>query len=130
LGEAATSRLKAAARREQLTLNTMVQAAWSLLLSRYSGQDDVVFGVTVSGRPAALAGVESMVGLFINTLPMRVHVRGDGPLRAWLKAIQGQQVEQRQYEFSPLVQVQGWSAVPTGEPLFRSLLVFENYPVD
>jgi amino acid adenylation domain-containing protein len=127
---AATAALKALGRRQQITLSSMVQGAWGLLLSRYSGEREVVFGVTVSGRPAGLPGVESMVGLFINTLPMRVKVSPEQPLVGWLKGVQAQQVEQRQYEYSPLVEIQGWSQVDTRQPLFETLLAFENYPVD
>jgi non-ribosomal peptide synthetase component F len=122
--------LQALARQQHLTLNTLVQGAWALLLSRYSGEDDVVFGVTTSGRPAALAGVESMVGLFINTLPVRVEVPGEASLLPWLERLQTQQVEREQYAYSPLLEIQGWSEVPRGRPLFESLIVFENYPVD
>ncbi|MBW4457214.1 MAG: amino acid adenylation domain-containing protein [Nostoc indistinguendum CM1-VF10] len=125
-----TAALQSLAQQHHLTLNTLVQGAWALLLSRYSGQEDVVFGVTVSGRPATIAGVESMVGLFINTLPVRVQVPREASLLPWLKQIQNQQVELRQYEYSPLVQVQRWSEVPDGLPLFESIVVFENYPVD
>ena len=111
-----------------MTLNTIVQGAWGVLLSRYSGESDVVFGATVSGRPAELAGVETMVGVFINTLPVRVRVaeRADG--ESVLRQLQAEQLEARQYEYSPLVAVQSWSEVPAGEPLFETLLVFENYP--
>ena len=73
----ATAALKTLAKQHQFTLNTLMQGAWSLLLSRYSGEEDVLFGITVSGRPASLPGVESMVGLFINTLPLRVRVPHD-----------------------------------------------------
>ncbi|HJR08608.1 MAG TPA: non-ribosomal peptide synthase/polyketide synthase [Pyrinomonadaceae bacterium] len=125
-----TAALQTLARTHGLTLNTLVQGAWALLLGRYSGERDVVFGVTVAGRPAELAGVEAMVGLFINTLPLRVEVDGEQELLPWLKSLQEQQTELRQYEYSPLVQVQGWSDAPRGLPLFESLLVFENYPVD
>jgi amino acid adenylation domain-containing protein len=130
LTPALTTALKALARQQQLTLNTLVQGAWALLLSRYSGEETVVFGATVSGRPAALPGVESMLGLFINTLPVRVDVKRNVSLKAWLKELQARQAEMRQYEHTPLVQIQGWSAVPRGLPLFESLIVFENYPVD
>jgi amino acid adenylation domain-containing protein len=125
-----TDRLERWARSHQLTLNTLVQGAWALLLSRYSGERDVVFGATVSGRSAPLAGIESMLGLFINTLPVRVHVEGGSPLLSWLQGIQEQQAELRQHESSSLVQVQGWSDVSRGQSLFESLLVFENYPID
>jgi amino acid adenylation domain-containing protein/non-ribosomal peptide synthase protein (TIGR01720 family) len=130
LGEEATRALKSLGRRHGLTLNTVVQGAWAVLLSRYSGQQDVVFGVTASGRPASLPGVETMVGLFINTLPLRAKVEPDQAVVEWLKGLQASQVEQRQWEHSPLAQVQKWSPVPAGQALFESLLVFENYPVD
>jgi amino acid adenylation domain-containing protein/non-ribosomal peptide synthase protein (TIGR01720 family) len=125
-----TQRLEETARQAQVTLNTVVQGAWGLLLSRYSGEEDVVFGNTVSGRPAALDGVEEMVGLFINTLPVRMRVRGDARVGAWLAELQRAQAEAREYEYAPLVQVQGWSDVPRGTPLFESQFVFENYPVE
>jgi amino acid adenylation domain-containing protein/non-ribosomal peptide synthase protein (TIGR01720 family) len=121
--------LQALARQHGLTLNTLMQGAWALLLSRYSGERDLVFGTTVSGRPADLPGVEQMIGLFINTLPVRVQIRPETTVLAWLKDLQAQQAELRQYEYSPLVEVQGWSEVPRGQALFDSLLVFENYPV-
>jgi surfactin family lipopeptide synthetase C len=130
LSPEATTRLQSLARGHQLTVSTLVQGAWAILLSRYSGQEDVVFGATVSGRPADLAGVESMVGLFINTLPIRVQASPEAFLLDWLKQLQAQQVELRQYEYSSLVQVQGWSDVPRGLPLFDSIVVFENYPVN
>ncbi|MEH2067466.1 MAG: amino acid adenylation domain-containing protein [Nostoc sp.] len=130
LSTAMTAALSTLARQHQLTLNTIIQGAWALLLWRYSAQTDVVFGATVSGRPSTLLGVESMVGLFINTLPVRVQVSPETELISWLKQLQAQQVELRQYEYSPLVQVQGWSEVPRGLPLFESIIVFENYPVD
>jgi non-ribosomal peptide synthetase component F len=71
-----------------------------------------------------------MVGVFINTLPVRVSVTSEEFLLPWLKKLQAQQIEVRQYEYSPLVEVQAWSDVPRGMPLFESILVFENYPVD
>jgi hypothetical protein len=125
-----TAALQSLARAHHLTLNTFIQGAWALLLSRYSGEDEVVFGATVSGRPAALAGVESMVGLFINTLPVRVSIALEQLLLPWLSELHAKQVERELYSYTPLVSIQGWSEVPCGVPLFESLLVFENYPVD
>jgi amino acid adenylation domain-containing protein/non-ribosomal peptide synthase protein (TIGR01720 family) len=125
-----TEELQSFARRHQLTLNTLVQGAWGLLLSRYGGEADVVFGATVSGRPSLLSGVESMVGPFINTIPVRVFVKPEAQLVTWLKELQARQVEAREYEYSPLVEVQGWSDVPRGQQLFESVLVFENFPID
>jgi amino acid adenylation domain-containing protein/non-ribosomal peptide synthase protein (TIGR01720 family) len=124
-----SAQLQALARQNQLTLNTLMQGAWALLLSRYSGERDVLFGVTVSGRPAELPGVETMMGIFINALPMRVRLTGREQLIPWLKALQAWQVELREYEYTPLVQVQGWSEAPKGRRLFDSLFIFENYPV-
>ena len=123
-----TVRLRDAARKHRLTLNTLVQGAWALVLSRYSGQHDVVFGATVSGRPPELEGVEEMVGIFINTLPVRVRVAPEMPVADWLWQLQKEQFESRQYEYSPLTRVQGWSEVKRGSPLFQSIVVFENFP--
>ncbi len=130
LDPAATAALEAAARRAGLTPSTLVQAAWGLVLARYGAVDDVVFGTTVSGRPGELPGVEAIVGLFINTLPIRLEVRNAAPLAAWLADVQRRFLELRQHEQTPLVSVQEWSAVPRGLPLFDSILAYENYPRD
>ncbi len=125
-----TSALKTLCKQHHLTLNTLIQASWALLLSHYNDDTDVVYGSVVSGRPADMSGIESMVGLFINTLPVRVQVLPGDSLLDFLKKIQDQQVELREYEYSPLVDVQGWSDVSPGQPLFESVLLFENYPKD
>ena len=130
LSEATTTALRDLAKQQQVTLNTLVQAAWSILLSRYSAESEVVFGVTVSGRPTTLTGVEAMVGLFINTLPLRVKVPPQASFLTWLKGLQEQQVELSQYEYSSPVQIKAWSEVLGDLPLFRSYLVFENFPID
>ncbi len=127
LSKEVTEHLQAFARKQQLTLNTLVQGAWALILSGYSGSDDVVFGTTVSGRPAELPGVENMVGLFINTLPVRVMFDPSQTIQEWLQHLQKTQLDIRQYEYTPLVDVQGWSEVSHGQSLFDSILVFENY---
>src|SRR5688572_18301329 len=125
-----TKALQSLARQHQLTLSPMIHAAWSLLLSRYSGDREVLFGSVVSGRPTALEGAETMVGLFINTLPVRVKVSGEERVLDWLKQLQSQQVELQQYEYSPLRQVQRWSEVRNGQPLFDSVVVVRNLPID
>ncbi len=130
LSREVTATLQAMARRFRVTFSTVIQAAWALLLSRYSGETEVVFGLTVSGRPAELGGVETMIGLFINTLPVRIQVNPRQSLREYLQTIQAETAEMRQFEYSSLAQVQTWSDVPHGIPLFESILVFENYPVD
>jgi amino acid adenylation domain-containing protein len=121
--------LVALARRARVTPGALVQGAWALLLARYSGRDDVVFGAVVSGRPAELPGVEEMVGMFINTLPVRVRVDEDAPLLPWIAELHARQVETGAWEHVSLTAVQGWSDVPREQRLFESILAFENYPV-
>lgn len=125
-----TAALQATAREHRLTLNTLVQGAWALLLGRYSGRDDVVFGATVSGRPVDLEGSGAMVGLFISTVPVRARFQADESLLSCLRALQIQQVEARQFEHTPLTRIQEWARLPRGVPLFESILVFENLPGD
>ncbi|QSQ25805.1 non-ribosomal peptide synthase/polyketide synthase [Pyxidicoccus parkwayensis] len=125
-----THTLQSFARQHQLTANTVVQAAWALALSRHTGQSDVVFGATGSGRSASVEDIENTVGLFINTVPARIQITRESPVLAWLKDLHTKQLELRQYEHSSLVRIQGWSEVPRGTALFESLFIFENYPVD
>ncbi|MDQ4031964.1 MAG: amino acid adenylation domain-containing protein, partial [Actinomycetota bacterium] len=124
-----SSRLHEAAKRNGLTLNTVVQGAWALLLSRYSGERDVAFGTTVSGRPAELPGVEEMVGMFINTVPTRVTVADEQDVVSWLRELQAEQSESRQFDFVSLARIQAWSDLPAAVNLFDSVVVFENYPI-
>jgi len=130
LDKVSSSALQEFAAKRHITLNTLLQGAWALVLSRYSGEDDVLFGAVVSGRPAALEGVESMVGLFINTLPVRVQAPGAEGVLDWLQRLQAEQAELREYEYSPLVEVQGWSEVSREDSLFKSIFLFENYKKD
>ncbi|MEU1038519.1 non-ribosomal peptide synthase/polyketide synthase [Streptomyces sp. NPDC005907] len=130
LDAAVSARLRETAQRAGLTVNTVLQGAWALLLSRYGGGDDVVFGTTVSGRPAELPGVTSMVGVFINTLPTRARIDGRRRLLEWLRELQAAQSESRRHDFVSLAQLQTWSDVPGGTTLFDSIVVFENYPFD
>lgn len=120
--------LRSFAARNGVTLNTTVQGAWAVLLARHTGSTDLVFGSTVSGRPAELSGVENIIGLFINTLPLRIPVPRNESISSWLKAIQNQQQQAVKYQHSPLSQVQKWSEIPAGKPLFDHLLVFEGIP--
>lgn len=130
LSAQATRALAAQARRHQLTANTFVQAAWALLLMRHSGQDEVIFGVTVAGRPPELEGIEEALGLFINTLPLRVaRPTAEVPALALLQQLQARNAELRQHEHLPLAEVQQLASVPAVEPLFESLFVFENVPL-
>jgi amino acid adenylation domain-containing protein/non-ribosomal peptide synthase protein (TIGR01720 family) len=125
-----TERLRVTCRNLSVTLNTLLQGAYAIVLNRYSGVNDVVFGISVSGRPADLPGVETIVGLFTNTLPLRVSVPAEAEVAPWLRALQERLLTLREFDFSPLSDVQRWSEVPRGQPLFESLLAFENYPVD
>ena len=110
-------------------MSTLLQGAVALLLARAGGTQDVLFGATVAGRPADLPGVESMVGMFINTLPVRVEVPPRAELGGWLRRLQAEQAELHAYEHSPLVSIQGWSEIPRGVRMFDLLVVFENFPV-
>ncbi|MBP8827656.1 MAG: amino acid adenylation domain-containing protein, partial [Nitrospira sp.] len=125
-----SAQLRTFAQGHHVTLNTLVQGAWALLLSRYSRESEVLFGTTVSGRSADIPGIERMVGLFINTLPLRVRVAPDAVLSEWLRALLERNSELRQFEQTPLVQIQSWSDVPRGQALFESLVVFDNHPLD
>ncbi|WP_437688559.1 amino acid adenylation domain-containing protein [Sorangium sp. So ce176] len=130
LSESATARLQRFAQQHRVTTSTLVQAAWALLLSRAARSDDVLFGITVAGRSAPLAGIEAMVGLFINTLPLRVAVPQAATVARWLRDLQESITELGAHEHTPLAQTRTYSAIPAGQPLFESLLVFENYPTD
>ncbi|RCG17648.1 amino acid adenylation domain-containing protein, partial [Streptomyces reniochalinae] len=130
LSAAEAGALQEFAASHRLTLNTVLQGCWALLLSRYARTDDVVFGTVTSGRPSEVEGVERMVGLFINTLPMRVQLPGQAPVLDWLHGLQEQNVQMRQHEHCPLGQIQQWAETPAGAPLFETLFVFENYPED
>ncbi len=121
-----TQELKDLATAKGITLNTLVQGAWALLLSRHSGEEDIVFGATRAGRKSTIAGAESMVGLFINTTPVRLRVRPEMSLIQWLQEVREQQFQIRNYERTPLRMIQEWSQVPKGTLLFDSLVVFER----
>ncbi|MDD0994033.1 amino acid adenylation domain-containing protein, partial [Pseudomonas sp. TNT2022 ID681] len=121
-------RLNGFARAQKVTVNTLVQAAWLLLLQRYSGQASVCFGATVAGRPADLPGVEQQIGLFINTLPVIASPTGEQLVSDWLHSVQALNLALRDHEHTPLVDIQRWFA-QGGEALFDNILVFDNYPV-
>ena len=126
-----TTALREFAASRGVTLNTLLQAAWALLLHRYSGESDVVFGATRACRRSAFPDADEMVGLFINTLPLRVTVDPDAVASTTcLKDVRAQQVELREHEHTPLAKVQGWSEVPRGRPLFDTILVYEDRTLD
>ncbi|EWS90114.1 peptide synthetase 3 [Streptomyces filamentosus NRRL 11379] len=118
--------LAARAREFGVTLNTLVQAAWALVLGRLTGRDDVVFGVTVSGRPPELAGVEDMVGLFINTVPLRAELLPHESLRDFTVRLQREQIQLLDHQYERLAVIQRLAG---RTELFDTVMVFENYPV-
>ncbi|WP_193075958.1 non-ribosomal peptide synthetase, partial [Pseudomonas sp. FME51] len=128
LDQSQTRQLSEFARQQKVTVNTLVQAAWFLLLQRYTGQDTVTFGATVAGRPAELKDVEQQLGLFINTLPVIASPKPQQSVTQWLDQVQAQNLALREHEHTPLYEVQRWAGLG-GESLFDSILVFENYPV-
>lgn len=123
-----TTRLAALARQHQLTLNTVLQGAWALLLARYGKRDDILFGSIVSGRPGSLEGVEDMVGFFNTIVPVRARIVPEMFLLPWLTDLQAQQAEARQYEYSTLAAMRAAGGLPAGQRVFESYLVFENFP--
>jgi amino acid adenylation domain-containing protein len=122
-------RLQQFSRDHRLTINTLVQAAWACLLSRYAAKRGVVFGCTVSGRPPELRNAGSIVGLLINTLPVRIDAGSKQPMVEWLTAIQSAQLDLEAFGYPSLTDIHGWSDIPRSLPLFETLLVFENHPV-
>ncbi|KWV78284.1 Linear gramicidin synthase subunit B [Pseudomonas fluorescens] len=127
------AQLRELAQAHQLTVNTFAQAAWALVLRRLSGDRDVLFGVTVAGRPVDMPEMQRTVGLFINSIALRVKLPEDGErcsVRQWLSALLDSNMQLREYEYLPLVTIQEHSELPKGQPLFDSLFVFENAPVE
>lgn len=125
-----TEQLIGFAQENSLTLNTVMQGAWAILLGRYAGVDDVVFGTVVSGRAGDVADIERIVGLFINTLPLRVHLPDQRSVIDWLHELQDTNLRVRQYEHTPLNLIRGWTDLSSGTPLFDTLFDFENYPME
>ena len=123
-----TRALNDLAQKYNVTLNTLVQTAWAILCQRYSGEQEVVFGATRACRRSALDGVgtEAMVGLFINTLPVRAYVSPTQSLVSLFQELRAQSLALREYEHTPLSQVQAWSALPRGTALFGSIVVFDR----
>ena len=124
-----SSLLEQAARELRSTPSALLQAVWAILVGRLCGEEDIVFGNVVSGRPAELAEVENMVGMFINTVPVRMRT-GNRSLRDIVRELTDLQGEREEHEYAALHQVQAQTSVPRGNPLFETLFVYENYPVD
>ncbi|WP_421558599.1 non-ribosomal peptide synthetase [Pseudomonas canadensis] len=127
------AQLRELAQAHQLTVNTFAQAAWALVLRRLSGDRDVLFGVTVAARPVEMPEMQRTVGLFINSIALRVKLPEDDQrcsVRQWLSGLLDSNMQLREYEYLPLVTIQEHSELPKGQPLFDSLFVFENAPVE
>ncbi|HXZ02934.1 MAG TPA: condensation domain-containing protein, partial [Stellaceae bacterium] len=126
LGEEMVAELRGFVRRHGLTLGTLIHAAWAVVLAQYTGQKDVVFGTTVAGRAGEIAGIERMVGLFINTLPLRVSVEADAVVIDWLKELHARQLDDQRHGYASLAEIQ---RTADGADLFQTLVVVENYPL-
>jgi Condensation domain len=129
LSAADTKALESFAIQNRLTLATIFNGIWAILLSRYSGCNNVLYGCTSNGRPVDLTGAESIAGLFLNTLPVYAKVDIEQPLSSWLQHLQTQLLETRRYEYTPLTEIQGWSQVPRNFTLFDSIVVMEDFSV-
>jgi len=125
-----TAKLRRLAREHDLTLNSLVMGAWAILLHRYSGEEDVVFGATRACRQSSVPNAEQIVGLFINTVPIRVKLCGADSLLSVLKSVRQQWLDIRPHEHTPLARVKGCSQVAPAQPLFETLLVFEKHRLD
>jgi amino acid adenylation domain-containing protein len=127
LSETLTAALTRLSREQGLTLNTILQGSWAVLLGCLTGRDDVLFGITVAGRPPEIAGIERMVGLFINTVPLRVRLPPEQPMLELFKGLQRTHSELLAHQHLGLAEIQRLCG--QGE-LFDTLVVFENYPLD
>lgn len=119
--------LKSFAKFNDITLNTIVQAGWALLLSKYSSEEDVLFGAVRAGRYSTVDNADSIPGLFMNTLPIRIKIDYEKKIIEWLKEIRNKQIKIREYEHTPLVDIVSWSEIPRSTKLFQSVLIFDNY---
>ncbi len=122
-----TSKLRHLASDHGLSMNTLVEGAWALLLARYNGEEDIVYGTVRTCRRASIRGAESMIGLLMNTVPARVKIPKETKVLDWLHQLREQHAQMREHIHSPLHQIQRWSEITHGNPLFESIVVFDNY---
>jgi amino acid adenylation domain-containing protein len=131
LSDEESAALHACARTHHVTPSALVLATWALLISRYAGERDVLFGVVVSGRSADLPGIDEMVGNFVNVLPLRVRMPEAGRSTPdWLRSIQAELAELQAYEFISLIDAKRWSEIPPSAPLLESAVACQNFPFD
>ncbi|WP_231503724.1 condensation domain-containing protein, partial [Paenibacillus sp. 1-18] len=128
LGGELTRRMESIAKQHQVTINTLMQSAWGLVLQRYNGSRDVVFGSVVSGRPAEITGIETMIGLFINTIPVRIRAEEGAAFTDVLKATQELALASSAYDTYPLYEIQ--AQTEQKQSLISHIMVFENYPME
>ncbi len=128
LSREVTSRLNDLAVRHGLTLNTFVLGAWTMLLHRYTGASDIVFGAIRAGRNTGVEGAGSMIGLLINCVPVRVRIEPRSPVLVWLQGIRADWLRMREFEHAPLARIQEWIGHPRDRPFFHTLIVFEREP--
>ncbi|MUG94912.1 non-ribosomal peptide synthetase [Scytonema sp. UIC 10036] len=124
-----TQTIQSLAIQNRLTLATIFNGIWTILLSRYSRRKDILYGCTANGRPVDLNSAESIAGVFLNTLPIYVNIDNQQPLLSWFQYLQTQLVEARRYEYTPLTEIHGWSEIPRSLPLFESIVVMEDFSV-
>lgn len=120
--------LEAIAKKNHVTLGTILITLWGILLGRYNNTEDAVFGLVVSGRPPEITGIEKMIGLFINTIPIRISYDGSQSFCALLRKVQKESILSGQYHYIPLAEIQ--SNTSLGQGIFDNLMVFETFPVD
>lgn len=125
-----TQALNTLAKQHSVTLNSLILVAWSYLLYRYSGESRVVFGQSVSGRPAAINDIQHMVGIFINTLPVQLEIKPETSFSECLHGLNQSQGQREEFGYLSFAEIQACSDIPAGRKLFDTLLTFENYPVE
>jgi len=125
-----TLAMQKAASAAGVTMNTLLQGAWALLLGRLSGERDIVFGATRACRRSGIPGANDIIGILINTLPVRVNVDPAAELTTWLNALRAQSLATRRHEHASLAKVQSWSDVERGRLLFESIVVYEHLTLD
>ncbi len=124
-----TSNINLFLRKKRITLGDILQVSWAILLSKYNSKEDVVFGNVSSGRSGNLSQIEELVGLCINTLPIRVNAKGENTIEFLLKEMNKSSVTVREYEYSSLTDIQKWLKIKNNNELFQTIFVLENYPM-
>ena len=128
LAENHSQNLQQLSKQQHCTISNILQVAWACVLRKYTGQDEIVFGTTISGRPAELVGVDQIIGVFINTIPLRVSFSESLSLQKMLSHLNVEGLDREEYGFLSLAEIQNVSELSGQTPLFDNLLVFENYP--